>query len=202
MSSQSISSREPYLNLLETHLRFLNATPPLIARVLHLVIGTGLAGIIAKLYKATEANYLFDGASLVLYICGITVYASNIIRGLKIATDGKYDTPDESTMRAAEAAASGKAKMGEYVGREDSLKVVAASNTILALVLVGILVLQGGQWYAQKKEAAEMEEMDRVADQKKAAREKGASGRGVPGATGAVGSHLPAEDGVEVKKEQ
>jgi len=39
------------------------------------------------------------------------------------------------------------------LGREDSLKVLSASNTILALVLVGILVLQAGEWYAEKKEA-------------------------------------------------
>jgi len=57
----------------------------------------------------------------------------------------------------------------ELIGREDSLKVLAASNTILALVLVGVLVLQAGQWYAQKKEDAEIEEMDRVRDEKKKA---------------------------------
>jgi len=49
------------------------------------------------------------------------------------------------------------------------LKVLAASNTILALVLVGVLVLQAGQWYAQKKETAEIEEMDRQRDEKRRA---------------------------------
>jgi len=50
--------------------------------------------------------------------------------------------------------------------------VFAASNTILALVLVGVLVLQVGQWYAQRKEEAEMAEMDRVAEEKKKAGKK------------------------------
>ncbi len=47
------------------------------------------------------------------------------------------------------------------LGRDDSLKVLAASNTILALVLVGVLVLQAGQWYAEKKEGQEEERMQR-----------------------------------------
>lgn len=29
---------------------------------------------------------------------------------------------------------------------------MAASNTILALVLIGVLVLQAGQWYAEKRD--------------------------------------------------
>ena len=53
------------------------------------------------------------------------------------------------------------------IGREDSLRVLAASNTILALVLIGVLVLQGGQWYAEKKEEQEVAEMDKKAEEKK-----------------------------------
>ena len=48
----------------------------------------------------------------------------------------------------------------QILNREDSLKVLSASNTILALVLVGVLVLQAGQWYADRKAAQEIEEMD------------------------------------------
>lgn len=66
------------------------------------------------------------------------------------------------------------------LGRDDSLKVLAASNTILALVLVGVLVLQAGQWYAERKEGQEVERMERVEREKKAA---GGGGGGV-GSTG------------------
>lgn len=55
------------------------------------------------------------------------------------------------------------------LGRDDSLKVLAASNTILALVLVGVLVLQAGQWYAERKEGQEVERIERVEREKKAA---------------------------------
>ena len=53
------------------------------------------------------------------------------------------------------------------LGREDSLKVLSASNTILALVLVGVLVLQAGQWYAERKEADENELMDKEARERR-----------------------------------
>ena len=125
-----------------------------------------------KLYKPSEANKLFDGASLVLYICGITVYVANIVKGMRTVTadayGGKVLPEGESivgkTMEGSE---------GDFIGREDSLRVLAASNTILALVMVGILVLQAGQWYAQRKEAEELEQMDKVRDEKRKAKEGG-----------------------------
>ena len=66
------------------------------------------------------------------------------------------------------------------VGREDSLKVLAASNTILALVLVGVLVLQAGQWYAERKEEQEVERMERERG--------GKAGNGGVGRAGAGGA--------------
>ncbi len=38
---------------------------------------------------------------------------------------------------------------------------LSASNTILALVLVGVLVLQIGQWYAERREVEDDELMER-----------------------------------------
>ncbi|KAB8211718.1 ER membrane protein SH3 [Aspergillus parasiticus SU-1] len=134
----------------EAHLRFLHASPPLIPRILHIVIFLGLLGLILKLYKPSESNMLFDGASLVLYMCGITVYIANIVKGLRLVSAGKY----------GEDLATSEDDKGQILGREDSLKVLAASNTILALVLIGVLVLQAGQWYAERKDAQEVEDMD------------------------------------------
>ncbi len=53
------------------------------------------------------------------------------------------------------------------LGRDDSLRVLAASNTILALVLVGVLVLQAGQWYAERKEGQEIEKMEKAEREKR-----------------------------------
>ncbi|PWY87151.1 secretory component protein [Aspergillus sclerotioniger CBS 115572] len=144
---------EDYFTYFETHLRFLHASPPLIPRILHIVIFLGLMGLILKLYKPSESNMLFDGASLVLYMCGITVYIANIVKGLRLVSAGRYG--DE--LLELNKGDGVDVEEGQILGREDSLKVLAASNTILALVLVGVLVLQAGQWYAERKEAQEVE---------------------------------------------
>jgi hypothetical protein len=136
-----------HFDYLEAHLRFLHASPPLIPRILHIVIFVGFAGLIAKLYKPSEANMLFDGASLVLYVCGVTVYIANIVKGLRLVSGGQYGAELATTPEDPD----------QILGREDSLKVLAASNTILALVLVGVLILQAGQWYAERKDAQEYE---------------------------------------------
>ncbi|PGH12900.1 hypothetical protein AJ79_04000 [Helicocarpus griseus UAMH5409] len=140
---------DTYYTFLENHLKFMHASPPLIPRILHIVIFVGLAGLITKLYKPSESNMLFDGASLVLYMCGVIVYIANIVKGLRIVSSGDYGAPDPND------------ESDQVLGREDSLKVMAASNTILALVLVGVLVLQAGQWYAERKEQQETADIDK-----------------------------------------
>lgn len=142
-----------YFQVLEDHIKFMHASPPIIVRILHIVIGTGVLGFLAKLYKASESNLLFDGASLVLYMAGITIYITNIVKGFRVVTAGVYGNIDETMDTDAEA--------GDYINREDTLRVFAASNTILALVLVGVLVLQAGQWYALSKEEAEIKQIEK-----------------------------------------
>lgn len=100
---------------------------------------------------------MFDGASLVLYVIGTVVYITNIVKGLRIMTIGVFDT---------EPANDGEV----IIGREDSLRVFAASNTILALILIGVLVLQAGQWYAERKDADEVEKFEKAQEEKAASK--------------------------------
>ncbi len=161
------------------------------------MIATGLLGFFIKLYKPSEANALFDGASLVLYMVGITVYVANIVKGLRVVSAGAYGLTEgesavgsehESGTMGGNGGGGGGNSEGAVVGREDSLRVLAASNTILALVLVGVLVLQAGQWYAERKEKEELEKMNAEREEK---------GRG--GAVGGNGRHL-SPSGVGGKK--
>jgi len=152
-----------YYDQLEIHLKFLHASPPIIPRILHIAISVGFTGFFIKLFKPSEANLLFDGASLVLYVVGVVVYLANIVKGLRIVTLGLYGE-------------AGAAPGEEGIGREDSLKVLAASNTILALILVGVLVLQAGQWYAERKEQDELTKFEKEQEEKKEA--KGHKGTG------------------------
>ena len=142
--------------VLENHLLFLYNSPPLISRILHIVIGTGLLGFFIKLYRPSESNKLFDGASLMLYMCGVIVYVTNIVKGMKTIASGEY-TAELVEGELAVGVKGVEAGMEAPLGRDDSLKVMSASNTILALVLVGVLVLQAGQWYAERKDEQEME---------------------------------------------
>ncbi|KAI0175615.1 Shr3 amino acid permease chaperone [Hypoxylon sp. FL1284] len=155
-----------YLDQLETHLKFLHQSPPLIARVLSIAVGVGFLGFFIKLFRASESNMLFDGASLVLYLIGVGVYVANIVKGLRLVSAGAWHRDDFDETAAAAAAAMRQADPltgGEVIlGREDSLKVMAASNTILALVLVGVLVLQAGQWYAERKDSEEFEKLEKM----------------------------------------
>jgi len=154
-----------YLLQLETHLKFLHASPPIIPRILHIAISIGFLGFFTKLFKPSESNLLFDGASLVLYVVGVIVYLTNIVKGLRLVSAGNW--ADIEAGKAVGAFVEGE----EIVGREDSLRVLAASNTILALVLVGVLVLQAGQWYAESRETAERRTFEE--NVKKAAKEGG-----------------------------
>ena len=119
------------------------------------MIGTGILGFLIKLYRATESNKLFDGASLMLYMCAVIIYVANIVRGMRTIASGEYGNESIKGGLAAEAEIGAEAPLG----RNDSLRVMAASNTILALVFVGVLVLQAGQWYAERKDEQEMEKV-------------------------------------------
>lgn len=133
--------------MLESHLTFMYNAPPVIPRILHIAIFIGFAGHLMKMFKPSESNLLFDGSSLVLYFIGVIIYLTNIAQGLKMVAEGKW----EDLSKEVEARLDGDVK----IGKEDSMRVLAASNTILALVLVGVLVLQAGQWYAEKRDGEE-----------------------------------------------
>ena len=119
-------------------------------------MGTGFLGFFVKLFKPSESNMLFDGASLVLYLIGVGIYVANIVKGMRTVSAGIWHA-DDFTGRPVDGPLTGEI----ILGREDSLKVMAASNTILALVLVGVLVLQAGQWYAERKDREEREKFAR-----------------------------------------
>ncbi|KAL2123216.1 hypothetical protein VTJ04DRAFT_3671 [Mycothermus thermophilus] len=164
-----------YLDHLETHLRFMHQAPPLIVRMMHMVMFVGFLGFFVKLFRPSEANVLFDGAGLVLYVIGVGVYLSNIVKGMRaVSQPGGLAAAAERAREAVEAAAGQGSPgfpvhhqgpiTGEVVlSREDSLRVLSASHVIVALVLVGVLVLEAGQWYAERKEADEVAQAEAAA---------------------------------------
>lgn len=126
------------------------------------MVAMGLGGLIFKLYKPTESNMLFDGGSLVLYMVAVIVYIANVVKGLRLVTDGSYgvglSSLTEDQLDNVDRTGFDVDTGDSVLGREDNLKVLAASNTILALVLVGVLVLQIGQMYADRVDERTMRE--------------------------------------------
>lgn len=128
-------------------------------------MAVGFLGFFIKLFKPSESNMLFDGASLVLYVIGLGVYIANIVKGLRTVSSDIWNKGFEERHEGP--------LTGEVIlGREDSLKVMAASNTILVLVLVGVLVLQAGQWYAERKELDEYDLIEKTEEQAKSSQKK------------------------------
>lgn len=138
----------------------MHQSPPLIGRLLNIIVTVGFLGFFIKLFRPSEANFLFDGASLILYFIGVAVYIANIVKGLRTVSSGIWDDPENRLGRDGD-------NPGEFIlGRDDSLKVLSASNTILALVLVGVLVIQAGQWYAEKRDMDDDREEAEEAEKK------------------------------------
>lgn len=135
----------------------MHQSPPLIGRLLNIAITVGFGGHFIKLFRPSEANFLFDGASLLLYLIGVAVYISNIVEGLRAVSAGIWNSDETKDTR------QGRVEGELILGRDDSLRVLAASNTILALVLVGVLVLQAGQWYAEKRDWDDAEDKGKKA---------------------------------------
>ncbi|KAF8444241.1 ER membrane protein SH3-domain-containing protein [Kalaharituber pfeilii] len=131
----TVPAPEPVLLAIESHYRHLSLSP-LVPRLLNFFIILGLSGFLSKLifFSPRESNYLFDGASLILYLIALIMYGTNVIQGIKIIETGNY---------------------GTEVPREETLRVLGATQTMMALVLLGVLVLQAGQWYAESKEVEE-----------------------------------------------
>lgn len=134
----------------------------------------GLGGLVFKLYKPSESNMLFDGGSLVLYMVAVVVYIANIVKGLRLVSEGSYGVGlnklSQDQLDNVDSTGFDVDTGDSVLGREDNLKVLAASNTILALVLVGVLVLQIGQWYAERvdeRTLREYEEKERLEQEKK-----------------------------------
>ncbi|KAK5195256.1 Protein csh3 [Exophiala xenobiotica] len=171
----SLPTPAAHFDAIETHLKLLHNAPNLITRILHIMLTAGLLGLVVKLYKPSESNMLFDGGSLVLYMVAVIVYIANIVKGLRIVSDGTYGMGmknlDQDQLDNVNVQGYDVDTGDSVLGREDNLKVLAASNTILALVLVGVLVLQIGQWYAERVEERAMKEYKAKGEAEKAQKE-------------------------------
>lgn len=136
------------VNLSKQHYAQIATEPAIIRNAFHIVLGLGLVGFVAKLYKPSESNKLFDGGSLVLFMAGVVIYLTNIRTGFASVLSGDWGEVDETT----------------------GINVIAASQVIIAFTLLGVLGLQLGQYWAEiqdEEEVAKFEQERREIKERK-----------------------------------
>lgn len=105
--------------------------PAFLHHVLHGVfLLAGLAAV-AKLFRATESNTLFDGGSLFLFFICAVFYVTNLIPASYSLRTGDWGDIDIET----------------------GVKFISASQILMVFSVFGVLSLQFGQWWAGDDQA-------------------------------------------------
>lgn len=105
--------------------------PMRVHHILHGVIVLGLVGCFIKLYKPHPDVKYFEYGTLAMLMVGIVVYLTNMRIGVNSCLTGQWGDVDFKT----------------------GINVMAASQFIAVVALVGVLVLQGGLYYAEWQDA-------------------------------------------------
>ncbi|KAN0137138.1 Shr3 amino acid permease chaperone [Lactarius tabidus] len=115
---------------------FYNA-PPGIKALLHGLMGIGVVAIIAKLHRWNESAVFFDGGSLAAFVFAIAMYITVTVPSIQtvVTPVEGVDTRDDQI---------------------EAMQILSAGNTLIMVLLGGILVLQGGQEWARRLEAKEL----------------------------------------------
>lgn len=103
------------------------SAPAYVHHILHGVAGLGLIGCFIKLYKPLEDAKYFEYGTLGLFMVAIIIYLTNLRVGVASAVSGQWGDVDMPT----------------------GINVIAASEVMIVIVLSGVLLLQGGLYYAQ-----------------------------------------------------
>lgn len=120
-------------------------SPAFVHHIFHFVIALGFIGSFIKLYKPSEDAKYFEYGSLFLYMAGVIIYLTNLRIGVNSCLVGEWGEVDMPT----------------------GINVMAASEVMIAFALFGVLLLQGGlyyaEWYDNKLKAQFFEEEERAA---------------------------------------
>ncbi|KAL9934341.1 hypothetical protein V8E36_006855 [Tilletia maclaganii] len=180
------------------YLSFFRA-PGAVHALLHGMIALGMIGLLAKLHRYTENAKYYDGGSLVLFVAALCMYLGVVMPNVRLLSDPSNLKllQRSSVITQRRMAADAEAKLAgvdppEFIDvsapltseeRIQSLRVIAASNTIVMLLLAGVVLLQATEWYLAHCEAVEAEK-----ERRRLMRELAAAGGGsTPGS-----SSLPA----------
>ncbi len=120
--------------------------PYIFRKILHGVGTLAAVLLIAKALGGRESNWLFDGASLFLFGAVGLVYYHKIDPSLALLPP-KAPSPGAAAVDGRDPVFS-------------PLREIATSNTVLAVALIGVILLQSGQYYSERLEERERIEED------------------------------------------
>lgn len=138
--------------------------PMRVHHILHGVIFLGLLGCFIKLYKPHPEVKYFEYATLALMMVGVVIYLTNLRIGINSALVGDWGDVDMRT----------------------GINVIAASQFMMVIALCGVLVLQGGLYYAEWTDKVNHEKFYAEEKKKAAAAAAGAKDSTAEGASSAV----------------
>ncbi|KAJ1034216.1 hypothetical protein NDA18_001081 [Ustilago nuda] len=154
------------------YLSLFNA-PLAVSALMHGMMGLGIIGLVAKLHRWNELAKYFDGGSLVLFMGAVCMYLGVSVPNLRLISDptnvklllsSAIQTQRQSQLEAFEKGESdfkptdGPMTQDEKVA---AIRIISASNTICAVLLLGVLVLQVTEWYLSRQDAIEAEKRRR-----------------------------------------
>ncbi|KAM0788293.1 hypothetical protein ACM66B_001438 [Microbotryomycetes sp. NB124-2] len=111
--------------------------PPLYWTVLTGAVGLALCACAIKVLLNPLKGMLFDGASLMLMISGVSVYTSNFRAALDVLPKPGSNATTGMTLV-------------ESFRIKDALLTLASSNMIIAVTLTGVLAIQSAQGFANR----------------------------------------------------
>lgn len=120
--------------------------PSIFSKLLHTVGTLAALLLISKALGGRESNWLFDGASLFLFGAAGLVYYHKIAPSLATLPP-KAPLPGSAAVDGRDAV---------FI----PLREIASSHTVLAVALVGVILLQSGQYYSERLEERERIEED------------------------------------------
>ncbi|PWZ01085.1 hypothetical protein BCV70DRAFT_199446 [Testicularia cyperi] len=144
--------------------------PTAVAALLHGMMGLGIVGLVAKLHRWSEMAKYFDGGSLVMFMGAVCMYLGVAVPNLRLIANPNNERLLYSSSIAAqrqtqqEAFESGTSSHQPPSGpmtqdeRISAIRIIAASNTISAICLLAVLVLQISEWYLEKQDNLQAEQ--------------------------------------------
>ncbi|CAD6888488.1 unnamed protein product [Tilletia caries] len=138
--------------------------PTAIHALLHGMISLGLVGLLAKLHRWSEVAKYYDGGSLLLARSSVTTQRRMVADA--IAKEAGLEPPETIDITSPLTPDE----------RIQGLRVIAASNTIVMLLLAGVVLMQATEWYLAHLDAAAAEK-----ERRRLMRELAASAGSTPG---------------------